>query len=408
VKVEKMLANRKIIISGGGTGGHVFPAIAIADALRNQLDNPEILFVGAKGRMEMEKVPEAGYSIIGLPVEGFRRKFSLANLKVILNLFRSLRMARKIIRKFSPDVVVGVGGYASGPVLRKAASMGIPTLIQEQNSYAGVTNRLLAKKAKKICVAYEGMGNYFPAEKLVLAGNPVRKEILQIRTGDNTSSLGLSASPGPAGTDAAGTNAAGTHQEVSAGMPTGTENARVFFGIREDARVLLILGGSLGARTINLSVQGKLDLILESGVTVLWQCGKYYYEEVKKSLEGAGESIILKDFIQRMDMAYMAADVIIARAGAITISELCLVGKPSILVPSPNVAEDHQTKNAKALSSQSAAIYIPDKEAPERMIPEALELLGDKGKQGMLSKNISGMAIEDSAGRIAKEVIGIM
>ncbi len=377
--MAKQQANKKVIISGGGTGGHVFPAIAIADALCRQLTNPDILFVGANGRMEMEKVPEAGYSIIGLPVEGFRRKLSLSNLKVILNLLKSLRMAQRIIRKFSPDVVVGVGGYASGPVLRKAAGMGIPTLIQEQNSYAGVTNRLLAKKAKKICVAYEGMENYFPAEKLILAGNPVRKEILEIHSSDKS----------PSSKDSA-------------------QNAKSFFGFNDNARVLLILGGSLGARTINQAVLGELERIKESGVLVLWQCGKYYHEEVKKSLEGAGENIVLKDFIQRMDLAYMAADVIIARAGAITISELCLVGKASILVPSPNVAEDHQTKNAKALSSQSAAIYIPDKEAVKRMIPEALDLLGDDKRQEILSKNITGMAIEDSADRIAKEVIGIM
>jgi len=378
--VAEKQANKKIIISGGGTGGHVFPAIAIADALCRQLTDPDILFVGANGRLEMDKVPEAGYSIIGLPVEGFRRKLSLSNLKVILNLIKSLRLALKIIRNFSPDVVVGVGGYASGPVLRKAAGLGIPTLIQEQNSYAGVTNRLLAKRAKKICVAYEGMENYFPAEKLVLAGNPVRKEILEIRRGDTGASAVLRTA----------------------------EKAKSHFGLRENARVLLILGGSLGARTINQSVLGKLDQIKESGVCVLWQCGKYYYEEVKRSLEGLGESIVLKDFIQRMDLAYLAADAIIARAGAITISELCLVGKASILVPSPNVAEDHQTKNAKALSSRSAAIFIPDNEAIDRMIPEALDLLGDEERQMILSKNIAEMAIEDSADRIAKEVIGMM
>ena len=371
-------ANRKIIISGGGTGGHVFPAIAIADALCRQLDNPEILFVGAQGRMEMEKVPEAGYSIVGLPVEGFKRKLSPANLRVFMKLIKSLRMALKIIREFSPDVVVGVGGYASGPVLRKAARMGIPTLIQEQNSYAGVTNRLLAKKAKKICVAYQGMEKYFPEEKLILTGNPVRKEIIEIR----------SASSAPA---------------ISA------KEARAHFSLPMDTGVLLILGGSLGARTINRAVLGKLDLIIESGICMIWQCGKYYYKEVQKSLEGVpGNRIVLRDFIRQMDLAYMAADAIIARAGAITISELCLVGKAAILVPSPNVAEDHQSKNANALSSNSAAIHIPDAEAPERMIPEALKLLGDSKRMAELSGNISGMAIEDSAERIAREVIGIM
>jgi UDP-N-acetylglucosamine--N-acetylmuramyl-(pentapeptide) pyrophosphoryl-undecaprenol N-acetylglucosamine transferase len=368
--VKKGQANKKIIISGGGTGGHVFPAIAIADALCRQLDQPDILFVGARGRMEMDKVPQAGYKILGLPVEGFRRKLSLANLGVLVKLYTSLRMASRIVKDFSPDVVVGVGGYASGPVLRKAARMGIPTLIQEQNSYAGLTNRLLAKKALKICVAYEGMDKYFPAAKLVLTGNPVRKEIFQ---------------------------------------PGSGEDAYAHFGIPGQAKVLLILGGSLGARTINRAVLGKLDLIQKSGFTVLWQCGKYYYEEVKRSLEGvAADRIILKDFIERMDLAYQAADAIIARAGAITISELCLVGKAAILVPSPNVAEDHQTKNAKALADREAAIHIPDSEAEERMIPEARDLLADEESRAKLSLAIAEMAIENSADRIAEELIGIM
>jgi UDP-N-acetylglucosamine--N-acetylmuramyl-(pentapeptide) pyrophosphoryl-undecaprenol N-acetylglucosamine transferase len=359
--MQQKAAHKKIIISGGGTGGHVFPAIAIADALCLELRDPEILFVGAKGRMEMEKVPEAGYRIVGLPVEGFRRKLSLANLRVIVKLVSSLNMAGKIIREFSPDAVVGVGGYVSGPVLRKAAGMGIPTLIQEQNSFAGVTNRLLAKKVRKICVAYEGMEKYFPAGKLVLAGNPVRREI------------------------------------------------RAALGIDPAATVLLVLGGSLGARSINRAVAGGLKLIIDSGITLIWQCGKYYFEEARQSLRGIPSGrIILKDFISRMDQAYLAADAIIARAGAITISELCHVGKPVILVPSPNVAEDHQTKNAEALAIRSAAILIPDPEASERMIPEALELLCDRSRMNKLSGNISGLAIDDSAGRIAREVIEIM
>ncbi len=365
--------HKKIIISGGGTGGHVFPAIAIADALCQHLSEPEILFVGARGRMEMEKVPEAGYSIVGLPVEGFRRKLSPANLKVVFKLMASLKMAGKILREFSPDAVVGVGGYASGPVLRRAAAMGIPTLIQEQNSYAGLTNRLLAKKAGKICVAYEGMEKYFPAEKLVVAGNPVRAEIRELKAqGD----YGL---------------------------------ARSSFGLDKDAKVLLVLGGSLGARTINRAVQGGLNLVLESGLKLIWQCGRYYYSEAEDSLRNipAG-NVVLKDFIRRMDLAYLASDAIVARAGALTISELSHVGKPAILVPSPNVAEDHQTRNAESLASRSAAICIPDCEATRRMIPEAIGLLGDKDRMDVLSENISKLAIPDSAGRIAREVIEIM
>jgi UDP-N-acetylglucosamine--N-acetylmuramyl-(pentapeptide) pyrophosphoryl-undecaprenol N-acetylglucosamine transferase len=371
--MQQKAGHKKIIISGGGTGGHVFPAIAIADALCLELRDPEILFVGAKGRMEMEKVPEAGYHIVGLPVEGFHRKLSLANLRVVVKLVSSLNTAGKIIRDFSPDAVVGVGGYASGPVLRKAAGMGIPTLIQEQNSFAGITNRLLAKKARKICVAYEGMEKYFPAGKLVMAGNPVRKEI-----------RGLAAKG-------------------------DREGARTALGIDPAAKVLLVLGGSLGARSINRAVAGGLKQILDSGITLIWQCGKYYYEEARDSLQGipAGR-IILQDFISRMDQAYLAADAIVARAGAITISELCHVGKPVILVPSPNVAEDHQTKNAKALAIRSAAILVTDPEAETRMIPEALGLFNDRERMNELSGNISGLAINDSAGRIAREVIEIM
>lgn len=367
--------NIRIIISGGGTGGHVFPAIAIADALRQKLKDPEILFVGAKGRMEMERVPAAGYEIVGLPVEGFRRKLSLTNLKVILKLLKSLRMAGRILRKFSPDAVVGVGGYASGPVLRKAAGMGIPTLIQEQNSYAGVTNRLLAGKAMKICVAYEGMEKYFPAEKLVIAGNPVRDEIRKL--GGNV----------------------GQAQEL-------VKEARKTFGIEPGAKVLLVLGGSLGARTINHSLRDGIGRILETDIRVIWQCGKYYHEEMKAALgpESAGK-IILLDFISRMDQAYLSSDVIISRAGALTISELCHVGKPAILVPSPNVAEDHQTRNARALLEKSAALMIPDDKAGSDLVDEALALMNDDRRKKELSEQIASLAISDSAGRIAEEVI---
>ncbi len=321
----------------------------------------------------MESVPRAGYKIIGLPVEGFHRRLSLANFRVLFRLLVSLNRAGKILRQFSPDAVVGVGGYASGPLLRKAASMGIPTLIQEQNSYAGVTNRLLAKRAGRICVAYEGMEKYFPAQKLVLTGNPVREEIRELRRSGNR------------------------------------PEARAAFKIDRDASVLLVLGGSLGARGINDAVIGKLDRILDSGVKLLWQCGTYYFEEIRHSLRAVqGGSILLHAFIQNMGQAYLASDVIIARAGAITISELSHAGRPAILIPSPNVAEDHQTKNAQSLAERSAALLIPDSEAGERMIPEALELLGDEARRNTLSENISKLAIGDSASRIAREVIDIM
>jgi UDP-N-acetylglucosamine--N-acetylmuramyl-(pentapeptide) pyrophosphoryl-undecaprenol N-acetylglucosamine transferase len=383
--MNKQPEHKRIIISGGGTGGHVFPAIAIADALTRLLPDPEILFVGAKGRMEMQKVPDAGYKIIGLPVEGFRRKLSLGNLKVIVNLIISLKKAEKIIQDFKPDAVVGVGGYASGPVLRKAAKMGIPTLIQEQNSYAGLTNRLLARKARKICVAYEGMEKYFPADKLVLAGNPVRREIREL----------------------SGTGKGSGGSEIPA--EGDRSEARSAFGMNEESRVLLVLGGSLGARSINEALVGNLDRILESGVRVIWQCGQYYYREAVDSLaELPAGRIALNAFIAEMDRAYQAADLIIARAGAITISELCLVGKPAVLIPSPNVAEDHQTKNAKSLSTRSAAVLIPDSEAREKMIPAALELLNDEQRMKELSENISKLAIRDAADRIAREVTGII
>ena len=389
--MNKQREHKKIIISGGGTGGHVFPAIAIADALGRLLPEADILFVGAKGRMEMERVPQAGYKIIGLPVEGFRRKLSLGNLKVDLRLLASLRQAGRIIREFVPDAVVGVGGYASGPVLRKAAGMGIPTLIQEQNSYAGVTNRLLAKKARKICVAYEGMEKYFPADKIVLAGNPIRAEIRDLS--------GKRDLPG-------GKDLSGMEDRAGRGDRNGARSA---FGIDNDSGVLLILGGSLGARSINEAVLGNLEQVLESGVRIIWQCGQYYYEEARNSLTNVPPGrILLKAFIADMDRAYLAADAIVARAGAITISELCHAGKPAILIPSPNVAEDHQTKNAQSLSSRSAAILIPDAEAGEKMISTALALLKDDSRMKELSENISKLAIRDSADRIAREVIGIM
>lgn len=366
--------HKRIIISGGGTGGHVFPAIAIADALCSELEDPRILFVGAMGRMEMEKVPQAGYEIIGLPVEGFRRKLSLDNIRVVIRLITSLRMAGRVIREFKPDAVVGVGGYASGPVLRKAAGMGIPTLLQEQNSYAGITNRLLAKKARKICVAYEGMEKYFPHGKIVLAGNPVRREIRELgQAGDNAT-------------------------------------ARKAFQLDSGSRVLLVLGGSLGARTINEAVRHGLDLILrQPDISLIWQCGKSYYNEAREFIAGrSAERIILRDFISRMDLAYLVADAIVSRAGAITISELCHAAKPVILVPSPNVAEDHQTKNAQHLVKHSAALYIPDNEAVGSMIKQAVELLGNEDQRRELSGNIAKLALPDSAGVIAREIVSML
>ncbi len=370
----KRQQHKKIIISGGGTGGHVFPAIAIADALCSEMEEPRILFVGACGKMEMEKVPQAGYDIIGLPIEGFRRKISLYNFKVLAKLLISLRRSGKLIREFKPDAVVGVGGYASGPVLRKAAAMGIPTLLQEQNSFAGVTNRLLAKKARKICVAYDGMEKYFPVRKIVLTGNPVRREIRELDQSADKSA------------------------------------AREAFQLDSRSKVLLVLGGSLGARTINEAVINGLDLILEqSDISLIWQCGKFYYDEAREFLAGRwGKRIVLRDFISRMDLAYIVADAIVARAGAITISELCHVAKPVILVPSPNVAEDHQTKNAQHLVKRSAALHIPDNEAKESMMKQAVQLLGDEETKLELSKNIASLSFTDSAGVIAREIVSMM
>jgi UDP-N-acetylglucosamine--N-acetylmuramyl-(pentapeptide) pyrophosphoryl-undecaprenol N-acetylglucosamine transferase len=372
-KMRNRNLRNRIIISGGGTGGHVFPAIAIADALKDRIPEVDILFVGAKDRFEMEKVPEAGYRITGLPVAGFRRKLSLGNITVIIKLFRSLRMANRIIEEFDPDVVVGVGGYASGPVLRAAAVKGIPTLIQEQNSFAGITNKLLARKAGCICVAYDGMEKYFPADKIVITGNPVRKEFKKIRS-----------------------------EELRF-------EGYKFFGLDEKHKTLLVMGGSLGAGTINTGVIRNIDQLRDSGIQIIWQCGKYYHDAAKNAKEKSGAgNIILKDFITRIDLAYAVADVIISRAGAITISEISHAGKPAILVPSPNVAEDHQTKNAMALVNMSAAICIADNEAVERMIPAALELLRDKEKMKVMSGKMLSMIMEDSAGRIAEEVIHLM
>ena len=357
----------KIIISGGGTGGHIFPALAIAEEIKRRHVTANILFVGAKGRMEMEKVPAAGYRIIGLPVAGFRRKQLVKNFSVIFRLIVSLKKAKEIIKEFKPHIVVGVGGYASGPMLRIAARQGIPTLIQEQNSYAGITNRLLAKKTKKICVAYPDMDKYFPTDKIVLAGNPVRSGL----------------------TD--------TRGKVS--------EARTYFNLEKKKPVLLILGGSLGARTINRSVIENLELLVESEISVIWQTGTLYHSEALEAMKSFSvKNIKIHDFISRMDLAYAIADVIISRAGAGTISEICLVGKPVILVPSPNVAEDHQTKNAMTLVDREAAEIVKDDEATEKLLPRALILLKDEDRQKQLGKNISKLALPDSAKLIVNEI----
>jgi len=364
----KLQMHKKVIISGGGTGGHIFPAISIANALRKIDPGIEILFVGAEGRMEMEKVPAAGYKITGLPIRGFIRSLSPENIVVLFKLVRSLTMARKIIREFNPDVVVGVGGYASGPVLKQAGKMGIPTLIQEQNSYAGVTNKLLSKNASVICVAYEGMEKYFPASKIIKTGNPVRQNFDDIDILKN--------------------------------------EALTFFRLKKNIPVILVLGGSLGAGTINKSLSEDIQKIASSEYQWLWQTGKNYFEKINALVSGSSyPNITVHSFINRMDYAFAAADVIISRAGAGTISELCLVGKPVILVPSPNVAEDHQTKNALALTYRNAAIMIRDDEAVNRLADEAIRLMSDDQKKKSLSANIKLMADRDAANRIANEVL---
>ena len=357
----------RFIISGGGTGGHIFPAISIANALKESFPDAEILFVGAKGRMEMERVPASGYPIEGLPVSGFDRKNMLRNVKVSSNLIRSIIKARKIIKMFKPDVAIGVGGYASAPVLRAASAFGVPTLIQEQNSYAGLTNKLLAKKAACICVAYDEMERYFPKDKIVKTGNPVRQDLFAVDP-----------------------------KEAAAYR---------FFGLNPAKKTILIVGGSLGARTINQGVIAHLEMLAASDVQVVWQTGKFYIDDAKKAFETfACEHIVVTDFVSRMDYAYAIADLVISRAGASSISELCLLAKPAILVPSPNVAEDHQTKNAMALVKHDAAVMIKDAEAREQMIPKALKILQDVQKISSLSKNILNLAEPNSAGRIADEV----
>jgi UDP-N-acetylglucosamine--N-acetylmuramyl-(pentapeptide) pyrophosphoryl-undecaprenol N-acetylglucosamine transferase len=358
----------RVIISGGGTGGHIFPAVSIANAIKALRPEAKILFVGALGRMEMQRVPAAGYEIKGLPIQGFDRKNLLKNIKVLYKIWKSQRMAKKIITDFRPQVAVGVGGYASGPTLNMAAAKGIPCLLQEQNSYAGVTNKLLAKKAAKICVAYEGMERFFPAEKIMMTGNPVRQQLL-----DTTISH---------------------------------EDAVRSFGFDPTKKTVLIVGGSLGARTLNESVLQHLDDIRESGVQFIWQTGKYYSAEISERMKGQDvPNLTITDFISDMGAAYKAADLVVSRAGAGSISEFCLLGKPVILVPSPNVAEDHQTKNAMALVNKQAALYVKDGEAAKILLPLAIDTAKDDAKLQSLHENILKMALPNSAEIIAKEVI---
>lgn len=357
----------KAIISGGGTGGHIFPALAIAYEIRRRYPDSEILFVGALGRMEMEKIPSHGFNIIGLPVTGLPRKPGFEMFRFLVNLWKSVRIARQIIREFQPDVAIGVGGFASGPLLRAASKTGIPSLIQEQNSYAGITNRLLSGKVDKICVAYEGMERFFPKEKIILTGNPVRENL----------------------------NGSTVNQTM----------ARNFFGLKEGKKAILITGGSLGALSVNRAVIDNLDEISKSDVEVIWQTGSLYYERMVSNLEGMKPgNLHLHQFISKMDLAYAAADLIVSRAGAGTISEICMAGKPAILVPSPNVAEDHQTKNAQALVTRKAAVLIPDSEISKNLFKEAFNLLQDNKRLEELSVNCKRLAKPNAAKDIVDEI----
>lgn len=358
----------KVILSGGGTGGHIFPAVAIANELKKLVPQVDILFVGALGKMEMEKVPAAGYRIVGVPIAGFQRKFSFSNFKLPFLIIRSIFKTKEIVREFKPDVVVGTGGYASGPLLRAAIRAGIPALLQEQNSYAGITNKFLSKKARKICVAYDGMEKFFPKEKIILTGNPVREDVINI-TGKK-------------------------HEAVT------------YFKLETNKQTILVIGGSLGARTINEAVGVGLDELIKHDVQLLWQTGKNYFPTAAElTKKHTGKNIFAFDFISRMDLAYAAADIVISRAGASSVSELCNIGIPCILVPSPNVAEDHQSKNAMALVNKQAALLVKDNEAALSLINVSLDLINNKEKRSRLKENISRLAFHNSANVIAKEVL---
>ncbi|WP_163718240.1 undecaprenyldiphospho-muramoylpentapeptide beta-N-acetylglucosaminyltransferase [Mangrovibacterium lignilyticum] len=357
----------KVVISGGGTGGHIFPALSIANELKQTVPDVEILFVGALGKMEMERVPAAGYPIVGLPVMGLPRKASLRLFKFLWMLFKSMQKARKVIKDFQPDVAIGVGGFASGPVLKAAVRAGVPAILQEQNSYAGVTNKLLSAKVRKICVAYPNMERYFPAEKLVVTGNPVRQNLLQ---------------------------------------PVDRSKALQAYNLSGDKPIVFVVGGSLGARSLNESVMANLDYIAKSDVQVVWQTGKIYYREMLERLNGKQPANLQAlEFLTDMDLAYKAADLVISRAGAGTISELCLLGKPSVLMPSPNVAEDHQTKNAMALVEQNAAVLVKDADGPERLFKEAFQLVSDKDKLASLAKNSKKLAKPNATAEIVQVIL---
>ena len=361
----------RVIVSGGGTGGHIFPAISIANELRERLPESDILFVGALGKMEMERVPAAGYRIIGLPVMGFPRKLSFKMLTFFLKLFQSMRLANQIISDFKPDVAIGVGGFASGPVLKAAVRKGVPAVLQEQNSYAGVTNKLLASKVNKICVAYPNMERYFPAEKIVLTGNPIRKNLIEA-------------------------------------VVNKTE-AYEYFKLNAEKTVVLIVGGSLGARTLNESVMANLELIRKSDTQIIWQTGSYYYKEMMERLGiNCPGNLHSMEFVARMDLAYALADVVISRAGAGTISELCLLGKPAVLVPSPNVAEDHQTKNAMSLVENQAALLIKDADSKRELLKETFTLLADKPRLKSLSENIKKLGRPNAAKDIVDVIVEVL
>ena len=364
----KHMKSLKVILSGGGTGGHIFPAVAIANEIKKLVPHAEILFVGALGKMEMEKVPAAGYKIIGVPIAGLQRKFTLSNLKLPFLIIQSLLKTRKIVNEFKPDVVVGTGGYASGPLLKAATSKGIPALLQEQNSYAGITNKILSKKASKICVAYEGMEAFFPKEKIILTGNPVRQDI---------------------------TNIAAKRDEAFA-----------FFKLDKSKKTILIVGGSLGAKGINEAMSEGLQSFADHNIQLIWQTGKTYFEIAKQQTAPfESKNIKAVDFITRMDLAYALADVVISRAGAGAISELCIVAKPAILVPLPTAAEDHQTKNAMSLVTKKAALLVKDSEAKTTLIKEAIALINNEALQQELSKNCGALALPNSTSIIAHEVL---
>ena len=361
----------KVIISGGGTGGHIFPAISIANELRERLPETDILFVGALGKMEMERVPAAGYRIVGLPVMGFPRKPSFKMITFFLKLIQSMYLASKVISDFKPDVAIGVGGFASGPVLKAAVRKGVSAVLQEQNSYAGMTNKILSAKVNKICVAYPNMERYFPSEKIVLTGNPVRRNLIE--------------------------------------TIVNKEEALEYFKLNSTKQVILIVGGSLGARTLNESVMDNLELIRETDVQIIWQTGSYYYQEMLQRLGSkCPENLLPMEFVSRMDLAYSVADVVISRAGAGTISELCLLGKPSILVPSPNVAEDHQTKNAQSLVDNQAALLIKDVDSKASLLKETFKLLGDKPRLKSLSENILKLGRPNAAKDIVEVILEVV